>query len=80
MLLLALIKSGRNLKGDYISMNKKICYFIAFVLVMAIVSGLNYAVLKIAAIIPNMTILKLALLQALIVVLPSAIYNYRKLS
>lgn len=80
MLLLAFTKSGRNLKGDYISMNKKLCYFIAFVLVMAIVSGLNYTVLKIAATIPNMTILKLALLQALIVVLPSAIYNYKKLS
>lgn len=61
-------------------MNKKICFYIALILVLALVTGLNYAAIRMVSLIPGMTISKLALIQAAFIVIPSAIYSYKKLS
>ena len=60
-------------------MNKKICFYIALILVLALVTGLNYAVIRMVSLIPGMTMSKLALIQAAVIVIPSAIYSYKKL-
>lgn len=61
-------------------MNQKTCFYIAVILVLALVTGLNYTVIRIVSLIPGMTISKLALIQAAVIVIPSAIFNYKKLS
>ena len=59
---------------------KKSHFYISLLLVIALLTGLNYTIIKMAAYIPNITIPKLSLLLALIYVIPSAIHSYKKLS
>lgn len=61
-------------------MNKKLCFYISLILVVALLTGFNYVAIRMLTYVPNITLPKLSLVLALIYVIPSAIYNRKKLS
>lgn len=60
-------------------MNKKLCFYISLILVVALLTGFNYVAIRMLTYVPNITLPKLSLVLALIYVIPSAIYNRKKL-